>query len=507
MKKIILVYVTLFLSLSIAKAEVFHYEILQEYSISDIGNDINHFMDLASPNDTIIVTGSKINVTQTLELRFSKEVYIIWQATFQSNAAFDNHAYPFLLGISEKGIFEIAGGTLSSVSAHTLRVNNGVRLIVSGNTKIHASGKIFPYDYEAVAIYVGYMGGEIVEIKEDAQISSLGNSAILLNGDNQTITISGGSITSKNGSALTISGRGSKAIVSGGYLSNKATNQQFSTIKAYVDYEGSIHISGNAVVEAKELASAIVSEGSVYVSGNAKVSAQNRYAISSNLNVTVSGNSIIEAKNNTIAIYCKWSDVEINDQAQVIAANNYAVSYEDYHYPPVLNGGLLFAYGKNISDVIDYPYFIEPTFSGVVLAWDKAAGNLQYTKFSTKDIFKAPPTATAYWDEKNGKFGISYANNNNTGFIPIDAISLSVSEYSFSKPIVFPNPTTGVIYISSEQADEWTSIEIFDVYGRKLYSYPRSLVHSSTTSIDISHLPSGIYFVRVNNETVKVVKQ
>ena len=74
---------------------------------------------------------------------------------------------------------------------------------------------------------------------------------------------------------------------------------------------------------------------------------------------------------------------------------------------------------------------------------------------------------------------------------------------------IYPNPTTGELTIewTSGQVDEWASVEVFDVFGRKLYSCPRSLVHSSTTSIDISHLHPGIYFVRVGFEGGESVKK
>jgi len=51
------------------------------------------------------------------------------------------------------------------------------------------------------------------------------------------------------------------------------------------------------------------------------------------------------------------------------------------------------------------------------------------------------------------------------------------------------------------------NIEIFDVYGRKLYLSTRPLVHSSTVNIDISHLQNGVYFVKITTEKGIVVEK
>ncbi|MCL2290991.1 MAG: T9SS type A sorting domain-containing protein [Bacteroidetes bacterium] len=73
---------------------------------------------------------------------------------------------------------------------------------------------------------------------------------------------------------------------------------------------------------------------------------------------------------------------------------------------------------------------------------------------------------------------------------------------------IHPNPTTGELTISST-GHQISDIEIFDVYGRKISSH--HLSSSSHQKIDISHLNSGIYFIKVitkqGNIVKKVVKQ
>ena len=87
------------------------------------------------------------------------------------------------------------------------------------------------------------------------------------------------------------------------------------------------------------------------------------------------------------------------------------------------------------------------------------------------------------------------------------------------KLLVYPNPTTGQLRITNYELGIGTlsavEVEIFDIYGRKLISdirlsdirYPTSDIGKSEIEINIAHLPAGIYFLKVGNETVKIVKQ
>ena len=72
---------------------------------------------------------------------------------------------------------------------------------------------------------------------------------------------------------------------------------------------------------------------------------------------------------------------------------------------------------------------------------------------------------------------------------------------------IYPNPTTGELRMEN---GEWRmeNVEVFDIYGIKQFSI---FNFQFSTQIDISHLPAGIYFVRITTEkgvvTKKVVKR
>ena len=66
---------------------------------------------------------------------------------------------------------------------------------------------------------------------------------------------------------------------------------------------------------------------------------------------------------------------------------------------------------------------------------------------------------------------------------------------------VVPNPTTGELRIENYELGI-KSIEVFDVYGRKLLSHT-----SQQQTINISHLQTGIYFIKIATDAEVVVKK
>jgi hypothetical protein len=70
---------------------------------------------------------------------------------------------------------------------------------------------------------------------------------------------------------------------------------------------------------------------------------------------------------------------------------------------------------------------------------------------------------------------------------------------------LYPNPTTGELQVTSYKL-QVTSIEVFDMYGRQLSSNPL-IPSSSNPLINISHLPAGIYFVKVTTEKGNTIKK
>ena len=105
-------------------------------------------------------------------------------------------------------------------------------------------------------------------------------------------------------------------------------------------------------------------------------------------------------------------------------------------------------------------------------------------------------------------------------------IDVSITDNAtVSNLVVYPNPTSGQFSVFSFQLSDVGAynirhIEILDIAGRTVYREPCTVnrepctvnrkpctVNRATVEIDISHLPAGIYFVKVGNEMAKLVKK
>ena len=66
----------------------------------------------------------------------------------------------------------------------------------------------------------------------------------------------------------------------------------------------------------------------------------------------------------------------------------------------------------------------------------------------------------------------------------------------------YPNPTTGQLRIENGEL-KIENVRIFDVLGQEIFNFQ----FSTFNSIDISHLANGMYFLKIDNKVVKIVKE
>ena len=89
--------------------------------------------------------------------------------------------------------------------------------------------------------------------------------------------------------------------------------------------------------------------------------------------------------------------------------------------------------------------------------------------------------------------------------ITVNYTSVGIDDMQYVNDVrVYPNPTTGKFRITNSESGI-NSVDIFDVYGRLLQSKIVNL--QSTIEVDISHFPSGIYFIKMDKQMVKVLKK
>jgi len=106
---------------------------------------------------------------------------------------------------------------------------------------------------------------------------------------------------------------------------------------------------------------------------------------------------------------------------------------------------------------------------------------------------------------------------NHTIFVSF-SVENSIKYHKEKDILIYPNPTTGELTIewTSGQVDEWTSVEIYDIFGRKQKAESRKGKFPSNSLegwqpqadgvvINISHLNAGIYIIKTTNDSGKLV--
>jgi|JI10StandDraft_1071094.scaffolds.fasta_scaffold06473_6 hypothetical protein len=84
--------------------------------------------------------------------------------------------------------------------------------------------------------------------------------------------------------------------------------------------------------------------------------------------------------------------------------------------------------------------------------------------------------------------------------------SLGINDLNNEDVFVYPNPTTGIIRITSSENTTFDTIELVDIYGKKV-----GIVTENTNQLDISALANGIYLLKIYAGTTviqkKIIKQ
>ena len=133
------------------------------------------------------------------------------------------------------------------------------------------------------------------------------------------------------------------------------------------------------------------------------------------------------------------------------------------------------------------------------------------TSFLNTYLITAGSTFTFYMKAKNSAGTL----NNSNGTISKVAISCSarLANPKDREIVIFPNPTNGVFNIGLDDVlNKNLDISIYSITGQTIYNVkPTSSEEKMNTTIDISTMPSGIYFVKViiddNEYSQRIIKK
>jgi Zn-dependent metalloprotease len=120
----------------------------------------------------------------------------------------------------------------------------------------------------------------------------------------------------------------------------------------------------------------------------------------------------------------------------------------------------------------------------------KALSGSMYVHFSTNNLVrKSGWTAT---------YGSTISNTENT----------NPTNWEWS---CYPNPGQGIYYLKSSVEDvHGLSIKVYDILGNNVYTIPATEIAAKAITIDISHLPNGIYHLNIaghqDNKMIKLTK-
>jgi uncharacterized repeat protein (TIGR02543 family) len=71
----------------------------------------------------------------------------------------------------------------------------------------------------------------------------------------------------------------------------------------------------------------------------------------------------------------------------------------------------------------------------------------------------------------------------------------------------YPNPTSGVVYIDNYDGEEAEVYNVLGVLVETKTLHATSLQSNGSATFDISHLPAGVYIIKVGDKAAKVVKE
>ena len=161
--------------------------------------------------------------------------------------------------------------------------------------------------------------------------------------------------------------------------------------------------------------------------------------------------------------------------------------------PVVLNEVIPFGDSTLNAKVAPHSYCALTDYDGALLSagFADADGNITL-QFAPMEVHA--PYRFSAWAQKY----IQYSKTVFSGYVGIEEKEQTMV------CSVYPNPTTGMFQVMSGEL-QVTSIEVFDVYGRKQKAESRK-----QNVVDISLLPAGVYFVKIKTEkgiaTKKIIK-
>jgi hypothetical protein len=160
--------------------------------------------------------------------------------------------------------------------------------------------------------------------------------------------------------------------------------------------------------------------------------------------------------------------------------------------------GLINSYGAYLTN-IHFEYGVTDSFGSSITGTPDFAYGYN-TNLMTGLLNNPLPNQTYYYRlvaTNNGNIIYSDTYQYTTG-------TLSLKEFDLEQEIsIYPNPATVFVNIKSNISEKVKSIEFYNALGQRIYY--ENVFNISDIKINVSNFRKGIYFIKVNFESTKVV--
>jgi hypothetical protein len=131
------------------------------------------------------------------------------------------------------------------------------------------------------------------------------------------------------------------------------------------------------------------------------------------------------------------------------------------------------------------------------LKWQTNSWLKSYANTSCYDVNSFKYCSTSRWYESNGST-VGFGDSSKTYYKTVVGIHNNKADQN--QLSVYPNPGKGVFTIGN--AKDITSLKVYNIQGIEVFN---TKVESVNTSIDISNLPAGMYFIRANSGNTPII--
>ena len=395
-------------------------------------------------------------------------------------------------GVSVEGIFTINGGKISGNTVSTNRLSGG-GVFVDGGTFIMNGGAIS-----------GNTVGNNNSMGEGGGVSVVRNGTFIMNDGRISENIVSGRIGSGNGEGGGVFVRQGTFTMNGGEISGNTSILHGGGVSVI----GSFTMNGGKISE--NAASADFGNGGgVYVS---------TWVAPERGVFTMSGGEISRntARNGGgVAVMGTFTMNNGKISGNTASNNGNGVHvFSGIGITFTMTSGVVSGTAANINNVVNGTYNFNTGDSpaannGVIIAWNKPAtgDTFVYSAGTSDRLLFRPAEAIVFWDAQGGRYGISYRNGNNRGFIEVDGVtvtgSTAITETFDGQSIhVFPNPTDGQLQIIGYELQvENTAYSIFNAMGQLM------LQGNIQGVINVESLASGVYYLQIGGQTLRFVRK